>query len=42
MLVVRDETARILDGLTLADDVPPDIVAPELATNVPVTLGAQA
>jgi Rrf2 family protein len=24
MLVVRDETARILDGLSLADAVPPD------------------
>ena len=29
MLMVRDETARILDSLTLADDVPADM-APEL------------
>ena len=27
MLMVRDETARILDGLSLADSVPPDAVA---------------
>ena len=27
MLVVRDETARILDGLSLADAVPPDEIA---------------
>jgi hypothetical protein len=27
MLTVRDETARILDGLSLADDVPPEQLA---------------
>ena len=27
MLMVRDETARILDGLTLADAIPPDAFA---------------
>ena len=27
MLTVRDETARILDGLSLADDVPPERLA---------------
>jgi Rrf2 family protein len=35
MLMVRDETARILDGLTLADPIPIEIVpedAPELET----------
>jgi hypothetical protein len=30
MLMVRDETARILDGLTLADAIPEDAFA-ELA-----------
>ena len=30
MLMVRDETARILDGLTLADSIPEDAFA-ELA-----------
>jgi Rrf2 family protein len=28
MLMVRDETARILDGLTLADAIPEDALAP--------------
>lgn len=31
MLMVRDETARILDGLSLADAVPPDALAGDLA-----------
>lgn len=26
MLMVRDETARILDGLSLADTIPPDVL----------------
>jgi Rrf2 family protein len=30
MLMVRDETARILDGLSLADAVPPEELAAEL------------
>jgi Rrf2 family protein len=29
MLVVRDETARILDGLSLADAIPPDALSGE-------------
>ena len=29
MLVVRDETARILDGLSLADAIPPEALAGE-------------
>jgi hypothetical protein len=29
MLMVRDETARILDGLTLADEVPAEALAEE-------------
>lgn len=30
MLMVRDETARILDGLSLADAVPPEALAGEM------------
>jgi Rrf2 family protein len=30
MLMVRDETARILDGLTLADAIPEDVLAKAL------------
>ena len=30
MLMVRDETARILDGLTLADAIPEDVLAEAL------------
>jgi hypothetical protein len=29
MLMVRDETARILDGLSLADPVPEDVFGAE-------------
>jgi Rrf2 family protein len=31
MLMVRDETARILDGLTLADAIPPDAILDGMA-----------
>jgi Rrf2 family protein len=31
MLMVRDETARILDGLSLADPIPPEMKADEAA-----------
>jgi Rrf2 family protein len=31
MLMVRDETARILDGLTLADTIPADLAEPGIA-----------
>jgi len=31
MLMVRDETARILDGLSLADPIPPEMIQGEAA-----------
>ena len=35
MLMVRDETARILDGLTLADSIPEDAFAEALPASEP-------